>query len=108
MNIRMLVADDHAAIPAGQGTAPGRGAARGSCRVPPHIGRRTGSMILPTANTRVFGCLGSGMSNTRTGSRLHIGETTVKTHMSRVLARLGVRSRVLAAILAKEYGLVAD
>lgn len=35
-----------------------------------------------------------------------VGETTVKTHVSRVLTKLGVRSRVPAAILAQEYGLV--
>ncbi|HEX4222392.1 MAG TPA: response regulator transcription factor [Pseudonocardiaceae bacterium] len=56
----------------------------------------------------VFGCLGSGMSNAQISSRLHIGETTVKTHVSRVLTKLGVRSRVQAAILAQEFGLVVD
>jgi DNA-binding NarL/FixJ family response regulator len=56
----------------------------------------------------VFGCLGSGMSNAQISSRLRIGETTVKTHVSRVLTKLGVRSRVQAAILAQEYGLVGD
>jgi DNA-binding NarL/FixJ family response regulator len=48
------------------------------------------------------------MSNAQISSRLRIGETTVKTHVSRVLAKLGVRSRVQAAILAQEYGLVVD
>ena len=56
----------------------------------------------------MFGCLGSGMSNAQISSRLHIGETTVKTHVSRVLTKLGVRSRVHAAILAREFGLVGD
>ena len=56
----------------------------------------------------VFGCLGSGMSNAQISSRLHIGETTVKTHVSRVLTKLGIRSRVQAAILAQEFGLVVD
>ena len=54
----------------------------------------------------VFGCLASGMSNAQISSRLRIGETTVKTHVSRVLTKLDVRSRVQVAILAKEYGLV--
>ncbi|HJP77907.1 MAG TPA: response regulator transcription factor [Pseudonocardiaceae bacterium] len=56
----------------------------------------------------VFGCLGSGMSNAQISSRLRIGETTVKTHVSRVLTKLGVRSCVQTAILAQDYGLVVD
>ncbi|MET9020642.1 LuxR C-terminal-related transcriptional regulator [Actinopolymorpha sp. NPDC004070] len=38
----------------------------------------------------------------RLNRRLYIGETTVKTHVSRVLAKLDLRSRVQAAILARE------
>ncbi|MGW4062360.1 response regulator [Amycolatopsis sp. NPDC004747] len=52
----------------------------------------------------VLGCLGEGLSNTQIGARLYIGEATVKTHVSRVLAKLGLRSRVQAAILAQEAG----
>ncbi|MFE0025749.1 response regulator [Amycolatopsis sp. NPDC059021] len=55
----------------------------------------------------VLGCLGAGLSNAQIGSRLHIGETTVKTHVSRVLTKLGLRSRVQAAILAQENGVPA-
>ncbi|WP_326833774.1 response regulator transcription factor [Amycolatopsis rhabdoformis] len=53
----------------------------------------------------VLGCLGAGLSNAEIGTRLHIGETTVKTHVSRVLTKLDLRSRVQAAILAQEAGL---
>jgi DNA-binding NarL/FixJ family response regulator len=53
----------------------------------------------------VLGCLGEGLSNAQIGTRLYIGETTVKTHVSRVLAKLDLRSRVQAAILAQENGL---
>ncbi len=56
----------------------------------------------------VFACLGAGLSNVQIGTRLRIGETTVKTHVSRVLTKLGVRSRVQAAILAQEHGLDLD
>ncbi|MBF6170233.1 response regulator [Nocardia blacklockiae] len=52
----------------------------------------------------VLGCLGEGLSNAQIAVRLHIGETTVKTHVSRVLTKLGVQSRVQAAILAREAG----
>ncbi|WP_024805607.1 response regulator transcription factor [Nocardia sp. BMG51109] len=50
----------------------------------------------------VLTCLGEGLSNAQIATRLYIGETTVKTHVSRVLTKLGVRSRVQAAILARE------
>ncbi|MGW0249516.1 response regulator [Nocardia goodfellowii] len=50
----------------------------------------------------VLDCLGDGLSNAQIAERLFIGETTVKTHVSRVLTKLGVRSRVQAAIVARE------
>ncbi len=49
----------------------------------------------------VLACLGEGLSNAQIARRLYIGETTVKTHVSRVLTKLGVRSRVQAAIVAR-------
>jgi DNA-binding NarL/FixJ family response regulator len=56
----------------------------------------------------VLVCLGGGLSNQEIGKRLFIGETTVKTHVSRVLTKLDLRSRVQAAILAQDAGLVPD
>ena len=53
----------------------------------------------------MLGCLGAGLSDAQIGTRLHIGETTVKTHVSRVLTKLNLRSRVQAAILAQENDL---
>ncbi|RBO96432.1 response regulator [Nocardia puris] len=50
----------------------------------------------------VLDCLGEGLSNAQIAARLFIGETTVKTHVSRVLTKLGVRSRVQAAIVARQ------
>ncbi|MEV0246252.1 response regulator transcription factor [Nocardia sp. NPDC050712] len=50
----------------------------------------------------VLDCLGDGLSNAQIAAQLFIGETTVKTHVSRVLTKLGVRSRVQAAIVARE------
>lgn len=49
----------------------------------------------------VLGLLGDGLSNAQIARRLFIGETTVKTHVSRVLTKLGVASRVQAAIVAR-------
>ena len=54
----------------------------------------------------VLGCLGAGLSNAQIARQLFISEATVKTHVSRVLAKLDLRSRVQAAILAQDAGLV--
>ena len=51
----------------------------------------------------VLACLGDGLSNAQIARKLAISETTVKTHVSRVLAKLGLQSRVQAAILAAEH-----
>ncbi|MCC8243667.1 response regulator [Saccharothrix luteola] len=61
---------------------------------------------LTEREVEVLHCLGEGLSNHQIGRKLHIGETTVKTHVSRVLTKLDLRSRVQAAILAQEAGLV--
>lgn len=53
----------------------------------------------------VLACLGEGLSNQQIARRLRIGETTVKTHVSRVLTKLDLRSRVQAAVVAQEAGL---
>ncbi|MFJ8028204.1 response regulator transcription factor [Streptomyces sp. NPDC096311] len=47
------------------------------------------------------------MSNTQIARKLHIEETTVKTHVQSVLTKLGVRTRVQAALLANRSGLVS-
>ena len=64
--------------------------------------------LLTERESDVLTCLGEGLSNQQIGRRLHIGENTVKTHVSRVLTKLDLQSRVQAAILAQEAGLVSD
>ena len=73
-----------------------------------HPGASGDSAVLPaealTAREEaVLACLGEGLSNQQIARRLAIAETTVKTHVSRVLAKLGVQSRVQAAIAFRGY-----
>ncbi|MGW2049545.1 response regulator [Streptomyces sp. NPDC001858] len=54
---------------------------------------------------QVLACLGEGLSNAGIAERLDMAEATVKTHVSRLLGKLELRSRVQAAVLAQELGI---
>ncbi|MFD9287360.1 response regulator [Streptomyces sp. NPDC060030] len=53
----------------------------------------------------VLSLLGEGLSNADAGQRIHMSEATVKTYVSRILAKLECENRVQAALLARDAGL---
>ena len=97
--------------------------AGGDAVVAPNITRRlldrfasslpAGPTTAPTAldalterELEVLTLMGRGLSNGEIATELYLGETTVKTHVGRVLMKLQLRDRVQAVVLAYETGLV--
>lgn len=61
--------------------------------------------MLTTREQNTLRLLAEGLSNAEIATRLQPGEATVKSHVSAVLARLGLRARIQAAVLGHEIGL---
>ncbi len=109
-------------VPAEHLAAGIRTVARGEALLAPSITRRlieeftqpqaaapqppTGFDSLTPREVEVFRLMAQGLSNAEIAEQLVLGETTVKTHVARVLMKLNLRDRIQAVVLAYESGIV--
>ncbi|KOU32330.1 MULTISPECIES: response regulator [Streptomyces] len=74
-------------------------------RSAPEPGRAAAVASLTPREREVLSALGEGLSNAEIAERLEMAEATAKTHVSRLLGKLELRSRLQAAVLAQELGI---
>ena len=98
-----------------------RAAARGDTMLAPSVTRRLietytqrppnpkpppGAKELTPRELEVWRLVARGLSNAEIAAELVVGEATVKTHVARVISKLGVRDRIQAIVLAYDTGLL--
>ncbi|MFU8876016.1 response regulator [Micromonospora sp. SL4-19] len=71
----------------------------------PPAGAVPGAETLTAREVEVWRLVVAGRSNTEIAAELYVGETTVKTHVSRLLAKLGARDRIQLVVLGYESGI---
>src|SRR2546429_545591 len=109
----IVVADDHEVVRAGFAalldTQPDFSvlgtASDGAAAVAARPELKPGAGLMPR-ETGVLRLVAAGLSNPEIAGRLVVTEETVKTHVSRVLGKLGLRGRTQAVVAAYESGLV--
>jgi two-component system NarL family response regulator len=84
---------------------------RGQQYIPPEVGaklvQRLSNPELSERELEVLHSMAQGMSNQEIGAALSIGESTVKSHVNRILSKLGVSDRTQAVIVAVKRGIVS-
>ena len=80
----------------------------GSARAEPDPAEAARLADLTDRERDVFLAIGRGLTNSEIAQTLYVGESTVKTHVGRVLAKLEARDRIHAVILAHRLGLVGE
>jgi DNA-binding NarL/FixJ family response regulator len=103
-------------LPRGELAEAIRRAARGETVLAPSVAARLVDRLrgrsarpgLSARETAVLGLVAEGCTNAEIGRRLHIGESTVKTHLLRAFAKLEVDDRTAAVTTARRWGLLPD